>query len=238
MNKDVIAVVGVGPALGSAIARRFAEAGFAVALMARSASTTEPLAQELRAAEHDAAAFEIDATAPDSVERAFAEVTEHFGAPPAVLVYNAGTYATGHVADIAPADFERCWRINCMGGFLAAKAAMGPMLDAGRGTVIFTGATASLRGGKGFANLAVGKFGLRALAQSLAREVGPQGIHVAHAIIDGQIDTPTIRERQPERETHTLLAPEAIAETYLTLHRQDRTAWTLELDLRPAVESF
>ncbi|HET7370570.1 MAG TPA: SDR family NAD(P)-dependent oxidoreductase [Gammaproteobacteria bacterium] len=235
MDKDVIAVIGVGPALGSAVARRFAGAGFAVALMARGTGTTGPLAQELGDA---AAAFPMDAADPEAVERAFADAAERFGAAPSVLVYNAGRFATGNVADIRPDEFEACWRINCMGGFLAAKAALGPMLAAGRGTIIFTGATASLRGGKGFANLAVGKFGLRALAQSLAREVGPRGVHVVHALIDGQIDTPPIRERQPERESHTLLSPDAIADTYLALHTQDRTAWTQELDLRPAVEAF
>lgn len=234
MSKDVIAVVGVGPALGSAVARRFTDAGFAAALMARSTDTTGPLAGELG----DAAAIQMDATDPESVERAFEQTAERLGAPPSVLVYNAGVFATGEVAAIRPDDFERCWRANCMGGFLAARAALGPMLEAGRGTIIFTGATASLRGGKGFANLAVGKFGLRALSQSLAREVGPRGIHVVHSILDGQIDTPSIRKRQPERETHTLLSPDAIAQTYLALHRQDRTAWTQELDLRPAVESF
>lgn len=237
MSKDVIAVVGVGPALGSAVARRFAGAGFGVALLARGLKITEPLAEELRAANHEALAVAMDATEPESVERAFLDVGERLG-PPNVLVYNAGAFSTGRVADIAPADFERSWRINCMGGFLAAKAALAPMLVAGAGTIIFTGATASLRGGKGFANLAVGKFGLRALAQSLAREVGPEGIHVSHVIIDGQIDTPQTRERQPDRATHTLLDPDAIAAAYLALHRQGRTAWTLEMDLRPAVESF
>lgn len=238
MSKDVAAVVGVGPGLGSAVAQRFAKDDFAVALMARDTATTTELAGQLCDAGHRAAAFAMDATQSESVERAFADAASRFGAPPCVLVYNAGVFATGHVADISPADFERCWRVNCMGGFLAARTALRPMLETGRGTIIFTGATASLRGGKGFANLAVGKFGLRALAQSLAREVGPLGIHVVHAIIDGQIDTPAIRERQPKRETHTLLSPDAIADTYLMLHRQDRTAWTLELDLRPAVESF
>lgn len=237
MNKDVIAVVGVGPALGSAVARRFAADGFAVALMARTTDTTTAMAEGLRDSGRRAMAVAMDATRPEAVERAFEEVAERLG-PPCVMVYNAGTYATGEVADIAPADFERCWRANCFGGFLAAKAALGPMLKARRGTVIFTGATASLRGGKGFANLAVGKFGLRALAQSLAREVGPRGVHVAHVIIDGQIDTPAIRRRQPERATQTLLAPEAIADAYLALHHQPDTAWTQELDLRPAVESF
>jgi NAD(P)-dependent dehydrogenase (short-subunit alcohol dehydrogenase family) len=234
MSNNVIAVVGVGPALGSAVARTFAGAGFAVALMARTTDKTGALAEELG----KAAAIPMDATNPESVERAFAEAAKRLGAPPSVLVYNAGVFATGEVASISPDEFERCWRVNCMGGFLAAKAALGPMLKAGNGTIIFTGATAALRGGKAFANLAVGKFGLRALAQSLAREVGPQGIHVTHAIIDGQIDTPAIRARQPERETHTLLDPNAVAQTYLALHKQDSTAWTQELDLRPAVEPF
>ena len=112
------------------------------------------------------------------------------------------------------------------------------MVDAGRGTVLLTGATAALRGGARFSALAVGKFGLRALAQSMAREFGPQGTHVAHVVIDGQIDTPRVREMSPDREDHTMLSPDAIAETYWQLHSQDRTAWTLELDLRPAVESF
>ncbi|HET6726290.1 MAG TPA: SDR family NAD(P)-dependent oxidoreductase [Gammaproteobacteria bacterium] len=238
MSKDVVAVVGVGPGLGSAVARRFAADDFAVALMARNRVTTAELADELCDAGHAAAAFATDATQPESIGQAFADAAERFGAPPCVLVYNAGVFATGNVADISPDEFERCWHVNCMGGFLAAQAALKPMLKAGSGTIIFTGATASLRGGKGFANLAVGKFGLRALAQSLAREVGPQGVHVVHTIVDGQIDTPAIRKRQPERETHTMLAPDAIADTYLMLRRQDRTAWTLELDLRPAVEPF
>jgi NAD(P)-dependent dehydrogenase (short-subunit alcohol dehydrogenase family) len=112
------------------------------------------------------------------------------------------------------------------------------MLERGRGTIILTGATASLRGSARFSALAVGKFGLRALAQSMAREFGPQGIHVSHVIIDGQIDTPSIRETMPDREEHTMLSPDAIAEAYWQLHVQDPTAWTLELDLRPAVERF
>ena len=112
------------------------------------------------------------------------------------------------------------------------------MIEAERGTILLTGATASLRGSARFSALAVGKFGLRALAQSMAREFGPQGIHVAHVIIDGQINTPSARERSPEREEHTMLSPDTIAETYWQLHIQDHTAWTLELDLRPAVEGF
>ncbi len=112
------------------------------------------------------------------------------------------------------------------------------MVEADRGTVLLTGATAAMRGGARFSALAVGKFGLRALAQSMAREFEPQGVHVAHVVVDGQIDTPRVREMSPGREDRTMLSPDAIAETYWQLHRQDRTAWTLELDLRPAVESF
>jgi NAD(P)-dependent dehydrogenase (short-subunit alcohol dehydrogenase family) len=124
------------------------------------------------------------------------------------------------------------------GAFYAAQQILPAMVEAGRGTILLTGATASLRGSARFSALAVGKFGLRALGQSMAREFGPQGIHVAHVVIDGQINTPRVRERSPEREEHTMLSPEVIAETYWQLHIQDRTAWTLELDLRPAVESF
>ena len=124
------------------------------------------------------------------------------------------------------------------GAFYGAQQVLPAMLEAGRGTILLTGATASLRGSARFSALAVGKFGLRALAQSMAREFGPQGIHVAHVVIDGQINTPRMREMSPDREEHTMLSPEAIAETYWQLHSQDRTAWTLELDLRPSVERF
>jgi NAD(P)-dependent dehydrogenase (short-subunit alcohol dehydrogenase family) len=128
--------------------------------------------------------------------------------------------------------------IKNAGAFYAAREVLPAMVEAGRGTILLTGASAALRGKARFSALAVGKFGLRALAQSIAREFGPQGIHVSHVIIDGQINTPSIREMMPDREEHTMLSPDAIAETYWQLHAQDRTAWTLEADLRPSVESF
>jgi NAD(P)-dependent dehydrogenase (short-subunit alcohol dehydrogenase family) len=124
------------------------------------------------------------------------------------------------------------------GAFYAAREVLPAMVEAGRGTILLTGASAALRCKARFSALAVGKFGLRALAQSKAREFGPQGIHLSHVIIDGQINTPSIREMMPDREEHTLLSPDSIAETYWQLHTQDRTAWTLEADLRPSVESF
>ena len=140
--------------------------------------------------------------------------------------------------EIDPEQFENAWRVNCYGGFLCTREVLPAMLEAGAGTVIFTGATASLRGGAGFAGLAVGKFGLRALTQSMAREFGPQGIHVVHAVIDGQIATPSAIERQPERALDTFLDPAAIAESYWQLYCQHPSVWTLELDLRPHVEKF
>jgi len=140
-------------------------------------------------------------------------------------------------------EFERCWRVTCLGGFLVGRAAARLMLareagDGPRGTILFTGATASLRGGAMFHNLAVGKFGLRALAQSMARELQPKGIHVAHIVIDGQIAGERPGYRREERGADALLEPDAIAETYYQLHRQQRSAWTLELELRPWVEKF
>ena len=129
--------------------------------------------------------------------------------------------------------FERSWRANCLGAFLGAQEVLPAMLERGRGTILLTGATASLRGAARFSCLAVGKFGLRALAQSMARELGPQGIHVAHVIVDGQIDTPALRGRTPDRPTHTLLGADSIAKVYWQLHEQDATAWTLEIESAP-----
>lgn len=140
--------------------------------------------------------------------------------------------------ELDPERFESAWRVNCFGGFLCAREVAAAMQKRGRGTLLFTGATASLRGGARFAGLAVGKFGLRALAQSLARELGPQGIHVGHVVIDGQIGSDAAHARAPARGAETFLDPAAIAETYWQLYAQPRSAWTLELDLRPHVEPF
>jgi NAD(P)-dependent dehydrogenase (short-subunit alcohol dehydrogenase family) len=145
----------------------------------------------------------------------------------------------GGILDLDVAQFEQAWRANCLGALLGAQQVLAAMLTRGQGTILLTGATASLRGAANFAGLAVGKFGLRALAQSMARELGPQGIHVAHFVIDGQIDNPRTRGRTPaDRSQHTYLSPDAIAETYWQTHAQHPTAWALEIDLRPAVEKF
>ncbi len=237
MNGRVAAVLGVGPGLGAEVARRFAREGFAVALMARNESGLSAIRHEIEGGGGTALSTPADAADPPSVEVAFGRVRDEIGAPE-VLVYNAGAFQIGGILEIDPRRFDECFKINCAGAFYAAQQVLPAMVEAGRGTILLTGATASLRGSARFSALAVGKFGLRALAQSMAREFGPQGIHVAHVIIDGQINTPTMREMSPDREEHTMLSPESIAETYWQLHSQDHTAWTLELDLRPSVESF
>ena len=232
MAKDVALIVGVGPGLGAALARRFAQGGLAVAVAARRADALASLAKEI-----GGRAYACDATEEAAVDRLFAEVGRELGSP-SVAIYNAGAFSPGAVPEIDAAEFERCWRIGCLGGFFVGQRAARLMVAEGRGTILFTGATASLRGGARFANLAVGKFGLRALAQSMARELGPRGVHVAHVIIDGQIRSERYAHLEKERPADGLLDPAAIADTYWHLHTQPRSAWTLELDLRPWVEKF
>ena len=236
-NGRVAAVLGVGPGLGTAIARRFAREGFAVALMARREESLSGAREEIEGEGGTALAVETDATDATSVAGAFDRVRDELG-DPEVFVYNAGAFQRGGILELSPEQFDNCLRANCSGGFYGAQQVLPAMAERGRGTVILTGATASMRGSARFAALSTGKFGLRALAQSMAREFWPQGIHVAHVVIDGQINTPRVREMSPDREEHTMLSPDAIAEAYWRLHDQNRTAWTLELDLRPAVESF
>ncbi len=237
MNGRTAAVLGVGPGLGAAVARRFAREGFAVALMARREESVANVQEQIETAGGTALPISTDATDPASVAAAFERVRGELG-DPEVFVYNAGAFQMGGILDLSPEKFDECFKANCAGAFYAAQQVLPAMVEAGRGTVLLTGATATLRGSARFSALAVGKFGLRALAQSMAREFGPQGIHVAHVVIDGQIDTPRLREMSPDREDHTMLSPDAIAETYWQLHSQESTAWTLELDLRPSVESF
>ncbi|MBA3471884.1 MAG: SDR family NAD(P)-dependent oxidoreductase [Rubrobacter sp.] len=237
MNEKVAAVLGVGPGLGAAVARRFAREGFAVGLMARGEESLAAAREEVEDSGGTALAITADATDAASVASAFDQVLEELGKPQ-VFVYNAGAFQMGGILELSPEQFDDCFRANCSGAFYGAQQVLPAMVEREQGTIILTGATAALRGSARFAALTTGKFGLRALAQSMAREFGPQGIHVAHVIIDGQIDTPRLREAQPDREESTTLSPEAIAETYWQLHAQDPTAWTLELDLRPAPESF
>ena len=231
MRKSAV-VVGVVPGLGTALVRKFAEEGYTTLAIARHATGLEALSGTDRVELIDA-----DATSPEAVTKIFGGLEARFG-DLELAVFNAGAFQQGSVLETDPADFERCWRVGCFAGFLVGKAAAGLMQARQRGSIIFTGATASLRGGAGFANLASPKFALRALAQSMARELGPQGIHVAHVNIDGQIHSPRYEHLISDRGPDSLLEPDAIAETYLALHRQHRSAWTHELELRPWVEKF
>ena len=235
MSNESGIVVGVGPGLGWAVAQRFAEAGMRVAAAARDEAHLKRLLADDTTGR--VSAFACDASDGEQIDALFEYALTEVG-PPDVVVFNAGTFEPGGVLEIAPEDFERCWRVGCYAGFLVGQAAARLMVARGSGTLIFTGATASLRGSARFANLAVPKFGLRALAQSMARELGPAGVHVAHVVIDGQIESERYRHLAAERGPDALLAPAAIAETYYQLHRQPRSAWVHELDVRPWLEKF
>lgn len=228
-------VFGVGPGLGRALSRRFARGGLHVAMAARQTGKLDEFV--VADPELSLSAYGCDVTDPEDIARVFSETVARHG-PPEAVIYNAGAFEPGEITAITPADFERCWRVGCLGGFLVGRQAAKYMAKAGKGTILFTGATASLRGGAKFANLAVPKFGLRALSQTMARELGPKGVHVAHIIIDGQIRSERYEHLLDERGSDSLLEPDAIAEQYWQLHVQHRSAWTQELDLRPWVEKF
>lgn len=234
MADETAVVVGVGPGLGLALVKAFAKEGYKVLAAARKASALT----ELSAASPEARVtpVDVDATQPAQVDQLFARAERE--GPVRVAIFNAGTFQRATVTETDPEQFERCWRLGSFGGFLVGRAAARLMAGRGAGTILFTGATASLRGGAGFVNLASPKFALRAVAQSMARELGPQGIHVAHVIIDGQIRSARYAHLLTERGPDSLLEPSAIADTYVMLHRQHRSAWTHELDLRPWSEKF
>lgn len=237
MNASVAVVAGAGPGLGRALAQRFSQGGMRVALLARDAARLSTLAASIGP---DARPLACDLTDPDAVGASFDRIDRELG-PPQCVIFNAGTYRPGTVLEVTPRDFQDCWKIGCYAGFLVGQQAARRMVDRGSGSILFTGATASLRGGARFVNLASPKFALRALAQSMARELGPRGVHVAHVIIDGQIRAPD-RQRPgapgASEAPDAQLDPAAIAEAYWQLHTQPRSAWTLELDLRPWVERF
>ena len=240
-ESKVALVIGAGEATGGAIARRFAREGYTACVTRRSADKLAPLVAGIQAAGGSARAFGSDARREEQVVELVQAIEREVG-PIEVCIFNVGGNVRFPIRETTARVYTKVWEMAALAGFLVAREAAKVMVPRGRGSIIFTGATASLRGGKGFAAFAGAKHALRALAQSLARELGPEGIHVAHVVVDGAIDTPFIRDTFPERyklkEKEGILDPEAIAESYWQLHRQPRSAWTHELDLRPWMESW
>ncbi len=236
-----VLVVGAGDATGGAIARRFAREGYVACVTRRQADKLAPLVERIRAEGGVAHGFASDARKEDEVA-ALVQRIEAEIAPIEVVVFNIGANVRFGITETSERVYRKVWEMAALAGFLVGREAARVMRPRGRGTIVFTGATASLRGGAGFCAFAGAKHALRALAQSMARELGPEGIHVAHVVIDGAIDTAFIAENFPARyalkDRDGLLDPEAIAETYWQLHRQPRSAWTHELDLRPWMEAF
>ena len=230
LNFRTALIVGVGGGLSASIARTFAEAGLKVALAARRAAGLAPLAKEV-----GGQAFACDATKRADVAKLFADVEAAVGAPD-VVVFNAGYRTRGPFIELDPAEVEKTLISSAFGGFLVAQEAAKRMLPHGHGAIFFTGASASVKGYPQSAPFAMGKFALRGLAQSMARELSPQGIHVAHVVVDGGIRS--AGRTEPPDKPDSMLDPNAIAQTYLDLLRQQRSAWAWEIELRPWVERF
>lgn len=240
-EKKAVLVVGAGDATGGAIARRFAREGYIACVTRRHADKLAPLVAEIAAEGGAAHAFGSDARKEDQVAALFAQIEKDI-APIEVVVFNIGANVRFPITETTAQVYFKVWEMGCFAGFLTGREAAKVMLPRARGSIFFTGATASMRGSNGFAAFAGAKHGLRALAQSMARELGPKGIHVAQIIVDGAIDTEFIRENFPQRyalkDRDGIVNPESIAESYWQLHRQPRNAWTHELDLRPWIEPW
>jgi NAD(P)-dependent dehydrogenase (short-subunit alcohol dehydrogenase family) len=242
---QVALIVGAGDATGGAIARRFARGGYTVCATRRSLDKLQPLLDQIKADGGQAHGFACDARKEEEVVALVEQIESSLG-PIEVLVFNIGANVPSSILDETARKYFKIWEMACLGGFLNGREVAKRMVarggDGPKGTIIFTGATASLRGSANFAAFAGAKHALRALAQSMARELGPRGIHVAHTIIDGAIDTEFIRANFPERyalkDRDGILNPDHIAESYWMLHQQPRDAWTHELDLRPWSEKF
>jgi len=233
MTRGVCTVVGAGPGNGAAIARRFAASGYRVALCARDARRLAALAAEIEGA----APYCYDVCDPAAAPRVFAEIRAGLG-PVNVLVYNAGAGAFAHIDDATLDDFQTAWEVNARGLFLAVKEVLPDLRAAGGGSIVVIGATASLKGGANFAPFASAKAAQRSLAQSLARHLGPERIHVAYVILDGILNLPRTRERMPDRPDEFFMEPAAVADSVYFLTQQPAQAWTFELDLRPFGERW
>ncbi len=240
-ERKAMLVVGAGDATGGAIAKRFAREGYVACVARRHAEKLEPLVDEITAAGGSARAFGCDARVEEQVLELFETIEREIG-PLEVVVFNIGANVQFSITETTERVYRKVWEMAALAGFLTGREAARVMLPRKRGSIIFTGATASLRGRANFSAFASAKFALRALSQSKARELGPQGIHVAHPIIDGAIDTAFIRETLPQlyqlKEQDGILNPEPIAETYWQIHCQPRDCWVHEMDLRPWLETF
>ncbi|BAN45861.1 SDR family oxidoreductase [Metapseudomonas resinovorans] len=240
-NKKVVLVIGAGDATGGAIARRFSREGYVACVTRRSADKLHPLVDAIRAEGGEAHGFASDARKEEDVAQLVETIERDIG-PIEAFVFNIGANVPCSILDETPRKYFKIWEMACFSGFLTSQAVARRMVTRQRGTILFTGATAGLRGAAGFAAFAGAKHGIRALAQSMARELGPRNIHVAHVVVDGAIDTDFIRDSFPERyalkDQDGILDPEHIAENYWYLHSQPRDAWTFELDLRPWIEKW
>ncbi|NKB72512.1 MAG: SDR family NAD(P)-dependent oxidoreductase [Candidatus Latescibacteria bacterium] len=229
----VAVIAGVGPGLGAALARKLIQEGCQVGLLARSSTYLQTLAEELRANGGQVLPAAVDIADPDQGADGFRQIREALG-PVDILINHASMAAWKGLLELNEDEFERAWRVSCFGAFLCSRQAVPDMLASGSGAILFTGATSSIRGHGGAVAFSSAKFALRGLAQSMARQYWPQGIHVAHIVVDGVIDTPDVQADPDE----PLLNPDAMAQAYWSLIEQDKSAWTLELDLRPHGEAF
>jgi NAD(P)-dependent dehydrogenase (short-subunit alcohol dehydrogenase family) len=244
-TRGIAMLVGAGDAIGAAVARRFASGGYTVCICRRDAAKSQSLVDELTAAGQRIHAFNVDARQEAEVQKLFADVEREIG-PIEICLFNAGSNVNKPLLDTSEKLFFKAWELACYAGFLVGREAARVMLPRGHGTIFFTGATASIRGGKGFAAFSSAKFGLRAVAQAMARELGPENIHVAHLIIDAGVDSEAIHQRMKaakgieasEIPPDSLTKTSSIAEAYWFAHQQSRDGWTHELDLRPAGEKW
>ncbi|MGE8408116.1 MAG: SDR family oxidoreductase [Pseudomonas sp.] len=240
-NNKVVLVIGAGDATGGAIAKRFAREGYIACVTRRSADKLQPLLEEIRAEGGQAHGFASDARKEEEVAALVEQIESSIG-PIEAFVFNIGANVPCSILEETPRKYFKIWEMACFAGFLTAQAVARRMVTRERGTILFTGATAGLRGAAGFAAFAGAKHGIRALAQSMARELGPRNIHVGHVVVDGAIDTAFIRDSFPDRyalkEQDGILDPGHIADNYWHLHAQPRDAWTFELDLRPWMERW
>lgn len=240
-NKKAVLVIGAGDGTGGAIARRFAREGYIACVVRRNADKLAPLVKQIEDAGGTAHAFGSDARKEEEVVKLVDDIERDI-APIEVMVFNIGANVPCSILEETARKYFKIWEMACFSGFLAGREVAKRMVQRGRGTILFTGATASMRGSAKFAAFSGAKHGIRALAQSMARELGPMNLHVAHVVVDGSIDTEFIRENSPAKyalkDQDGILNPDHIAENYWYLHTQPRDAWTHELDLRPWSEKF